>query len=386
MFQTAFTLTLTQFARSLSLPERLQKTPVRNLALETLRQRNTALDAIFYDVKTISPEEAFYISDSLAAEGSILIVPPTGGGSLTLCDTLQEFVLRGGRDVHVLAVAGVGNSALGSAAFARNVADAVREPVAVVVSGYGLGDVVLEGLGGHILFGHVSGLRHVFQLFDELWGRPKLGAANLSREHPTRSSLDAKTVGAMLMNPELSFNLLTGHSKGNLVLSEALHDLEQTNPARAEHLAATTDIITFGARIAMPPIFRGVIHVIGEWDLFGEMNSQPSIAADRRIPRAGHHTNTELTGHLPVTSVLTDILASKPKVVEGATDSETAVAALQGQPIEEKDQTEPRKNPVPRRAPSVKKTKVTVLTREIMPEISRHQMSPSSGPENSKPH
>lgn len=64
MFQTAFTLTLTQFARTLSLPERLQHSPVRNLALEALRQRNTALDALFYDVKVITPDEAFYISDS----------------------------------------------------------------------------------------------------------------------------------------------------------------------------------------------------------------------------------------------------------------------------------------------------------------------------------
>lgn len=380
MFQTAFTLTLTQFARSLSLPERLQKTPVRNLALEALRQRNTALDAVFYDVKTISPEEAFYISDSLAAEGSILIVPPTGGGSLTLCDTLEEFVLRGGRDVHVLAVAGVGNSALGSAAFARNVADAVGELVAVVVSGYGLGDVVLEGLGGHFLFGHMSGLRHSLQLFDELWGRPKLGAANLGGEQPARSSLDAKTVSAMLMDPQLSFSLLTGHSKGNLVLSEALHELGQTNPARAERLAATTRIVTFGARIAMPPIFKDVIHVIGEWDWFGEMNSRRSIAADRRIPRAGHHTNTELAGHVPVTSVLREIAA------DHAADNQTVAAPSQEQPVEEKDEGEPRKNTIPRRVPSAKKTKVTVLTREIMPEISHHQMSPPSGPENSKPH
>ena len=59
MFPTAFTHNITQFARTLSLPERLQNTPLRNLSLETLRRRNTKLDSLFYDIKTITPEEAF---------------------------------------------------------------------------------------------------------------------------------------------------------------------------------------------------------------------------------------------------------------------------------------------------------------------------------------
>ncbi|WP_271025207.1 hypothetical protein [Rhizobium sp. RCAM05973] len=148
MFQTAFTLSLMQFARTLSLPERLQHSPLRNLALEGLRQRNVALDALFYDIKVITPEEAVYISDSLAAEGAIMIVPPSGGAAITLCETVSEFVLRGGDKVRALAVAGIGGSALGAAAFARNVADAIQGPVAVVVSGYGIADVITEAFGG----------------------------------------------------------------------------------------------------------------------------------------------------------------------------------------------------------------------------------------------
>ncbi len=311
MFQTAFTLSLTQFARSLSLPERLQHSPGRNLALEGLRQRNLALDAMFYDIKVITPEEAFYISDSLAAEGAIMIVPPSGGAAISLCETVDEFVLRGGARMQALAVAGIGGSALGAAAFARNVADAIQAPVAVVVSGYGIADVITETFGGLFFFSHLKGLRPFLETLDDLAGRPKVGAQGGGSA--SRTSLDTRTVQALLGDPRLSFHLLAGHSKGNLVLSAALHELCKQDEPRIEELARNMKIITIGARIAMPPAFTDVVDVMGEWDWFGEMNSRAFIHADRRVPHAWHHTNTDLNGHLPVTSALRDILAAAPR-------------------------------------------------------------------------
>lgn len=310
MFQTAFTLSLTQFARTLSLPERLQRSPARNIALEPLRQRNLALDALFYDVNAITPEEAFYISDSLAAEGAIIMVPPSGRGALTLCETIDEFILRGGAEARALAVAGIGGSALGAAAFARNVADAVDGPVAVVVSGYGIADVITETLGGLFFFGHLKGLRPMLESLDDLAGRPKVGAYRDGTD--ARTSLDTRTVQALLADPRLSFRLLTGHSKGNLVLSAALHNLAKRHEERVVELAKHAKIVTIGTRIAMPPVFSDVIDVMGEWDWFGEINSRPFIHADQRIPQAWHHTNTDLGGHLPVTATLRAILAASP--------------------------------------------------------------------------
>jgi len=209
MFQTAFTLSLIQFARILSLPERLQRSPLRNLALEGLRQRNVALDALFYDIKVITPEEAFYISDSLAAQSAIMIVPPSDGAPIILCETVDEFVLRGGDKVRALAVAGIGGSALGAAAFARNVADAIQGPVAVVVSGYGIADVITEAFGGLFFFGHLRGLRPMLETLDDLAGRPKVGAYGDGTA--ARTSLDTRTVQALLADPRLSFRLLVGH-------------------------------------------------------------------------------------------------------------------------------------------------------------------------------
>ncbi|NEI71447.1 hypothetical protein GR212_17855 [Rhizobium lusitanum] len=325
MFQTAFTLSLTQFARTLSLPERLQRSPARNLVLEGLRQRNLALDALFYDVNVITPEEAFYISDSLAAEGAIMIVPPSGCGALTLCETIDEFILRGGADARALAVAGIGGSALGAAAFARNVADAVDAPVAVVVSGYGIADVITEAFGGLFFFGHLKGLRPMLERLDDLAGRPKVGAYRDGTA--ARTSLDTRTVQALLADPRLSFRLLAGHSKGNLVLSAALHNLWKQDEARVSELAKNTKIVTIGTRIAMPSVFTDVVDVMGEWDWFGEINSRPFIHADQRIPQAWHHTNTDLGGHLPVTTTLREILAISP-IIENPKLAEEQTAAL----------------------------------------------------------
>lgn len=315
MFQTAFTYNLTRFARFLSLPERLQHTPLRNLSLEPLRQRNTALDAFVYDIKVVTPEEAFYISDSLAAVGSLLIVPPSGAGSLTLCDTLDEFFLRGGAEVSVLALAGAGGSALGAAAFARNVADAVGKPVATVVPGYGLADAIGEAMGGSFLFGWLGQVRHGFESIDELSGRPLYGVdpeKNAAAGACKDRCRDMQTVLALLADPRAKISLFAAHSRGNTLLAEALTKLGDIDPARIRAIAGTARIVTFGGKIAMPPVFTHVVDVIGQWDWYGEMNSQPFIATDRKVSGAWHHTNTDIPGHIDVTNTLREILAADP--------------------------------------------------------------------------
>lgn len=332
MFDTAFTLGLTQFARSLSFPERLQHRPFRNVALEALRTRNTGLDALFYDVKALASEEVFYISDSITAEGLIMIVPPTGAGMLTLCDSVDEYLLRGGKDVHVLAIAGVGGSAIGAAAFARNVADAVGAPVAAIVSGYGLGDVVMETMGGGFLFGWLGHFRSQMETLDDAVGRPQLGAyqqRNLKPEPERRSCLDADTAAELLGDPRLSFHMLAAHSSGNRALSEALYALRRSNRQRLRTLAEGLRIVTFGGRIVMPPEFTDVIDVVGELDWYGEVNSRPQIDTDIRVPLAGHSTNTDLPGSLHVTKILQEIVGkSLPAVIETATPAPVDIEPL----------------------------------------------------------
>jgi hypothetical protein len=315
MLETAATLGTTQLSRAAALPDRVRASPFRVAALEGVRQRNAALDALFYDVARVTQEEAERLAPWIAAEGALLIVPPTGAGPLTLCPTLDDFIAEHGADVRTLTVAGVGSSALGSAAFARNVADAIARPVAAVVSGYGLADVMTEALGGFFWFGALNSARHLFEMID-LWtesdSRAERSLQAALGGDTVAESRDTRTVLALLRDPRFEFNLMVGHSKGNLVLAEALFDLKAADRPRLAALAATTRIVTISARIAMPLPFRDVIDVMGEWDWFGTLNSRGDIPADHVVPGAFHHTNTEIVGHLPVTATLRQVLKPEP--------------------------------------------------------------------------
>ncbi len=310
MLSSAATLGATQIARAASLPQRTRVAPGRAAALESWRQRNAVLDTLFYDVSVVSRSEAADLSPWLAAEGAILIVPPLGSSRLTVCASVPEFIAKAD-GVRTLAIAGVGSSALGSAAFARNIADAIGGPVAAVVSGYGLSDLMTEALGGFFLFGALNSMRHAFEGLDRLteWRPPMSSAGIESPGDFVRQSRDTQTVLALLSDKRLGFDLIVGHSKGNLVLSEALYELVGTDLDTARSLAASACIVTVSARIAMPPLFRRVIDIMGAWDWFGALNSRPDIPADYLVPNAWHHTNTELPAHLPVTKTLRRDLA-----------------------------------------------------------------------------
>lgn len=214
-------------------------------------------------------------------------------------------------------VAGVGSSALGSAAFARNVADAAGAPVLAVVSGYGLADLMAEALGGYFLFGSLNRVRHAFEWLDDLRrsGEPAEAVQAAQRSLSldpvalARNSEDVRTLVAVLSG-RCRFRWLVGHSKGNLVLSEALYAICETDPERFAELAGASDIITVSARIQMPRGPWRIVDVMGALDSFGALNSMPAIATDLEVPLAWHHTNTELAFHLPVTATLRPIMAA----------------------------------------------------------------------------
>ena len=312
MLRSSLRLGVAELARAASLPAQLfAPVPAREAFLESLRQRNAVFDWLYYDVSCVEPEEAVRIAPRWAAEGAILTVPPTGAGPLRICTSIDAFLESGGSEISTLTVAGVGSSALGAAAFARNVADAITAPVAAVVSGFGLADVATEALGGFFLFGTINRLRHAFEGLDRLT-QPAIvsdpsdwldgaGAWLLSQ------SRDTRTVLALLEHEDLSFDLLAGHSKGNLVISEALFDLREHDHARMRSLAEKAKIVTIGACILMPTGFE-VIDVMGEWDALGLLNSDRTIKIDHWIAGADHHTNTERWHHLPVTKTLAAVL------------------------------------------------------------------------------
>lgn len=307
MFASLATLQDTQAARVAGLPFEVQD-PAGGAALEALRQRNALLDALFYDVSAVTHDEARSISPWLAREGALLYVPPSGQGVLKLCASIDALARagRGAAPVRGLAVAGVGSSALGSAAFARNVADALGAPVAAVVSGYGLADLASEALGGWFFFGQLNRLRHFEQQLEELLEHHS-PVGTVPALYGDRRGDDTARVLALLRDPRFDLQLLTGHSKGNLVLSEALYALTRYDGPDLP-IATDTKIVTVSAVIAMPPVFTDIVDVMGQWDWFGAFNSRAGIPVDVRVPQAWHHTNTELPYHLPVTETFKALL------------------------------------------------------------------------------
>lgn len=173
-------------------------------------------------------------------------------------------------------LAGVGSSAL-----ARDMANWIGAPVAAVVCSDGLSDVMSEGMGGWFWFGWRNRMLHAAQRLGDF--STALATSVLSFTPALQQDVEA--VATLLAHPEIrSIELIVGHSKGNLMLWEALRKLPDTVPFR-------TPIVTLGARIRMPDRCTEIHDVIGGADLLGELNSHPDIPADLVIPGAGHHTS-----------------------------------------------------------------------------------------------
>ena len=282
------------------------------LLLEGLRERNTLLDSLFYDVDSLSRKETAMLTGGSLREGALIEVAPGRETPLLAWRDYAEFAGHQ-RDYAALAVAGAGSSALGAAAFARNVAEAAGAPVLAVVSGYGVADLITESLGGWLLFAGLNQVRHSFEWIDD-WRRlatsrgTLLGLEGFDPVALARRSKDVRTLMALLADGR-RFDWLVGHSKGNLVLSEAIYALRETAPPAFDALTQVSRIITVSAKIMMPRGFAQVIDVMGELDGLGALNSRPAIATDILVPRAGHHTNTALPFCLPIAPTLRPLMA-----------------------------------------------------------------------------
>ncbi len=297
------------------------RSPARSLARSLRPGRdNTALDGLFYDISALNSSERDQLRRPGRPEGMILEVGPSWDRSLKVWDRLSQCEGLEAR-YRAITVAGVGSSALGAAALARNAADALRGPVLAVVSGHGLADIASEAAGGFFLFGGVNAMRHSVNAFDVAMNtaralNPWLPVPRMPRIDPGQGfqlahfSKDVKALLALLAG-RVETDWIIGHSKGNLVISEALYALRAQDEARFARIAREVPIVTFGARIAMPGEVESVIDVMGDLDSFGAMNSRPDISVDVTVPGAWHHTNTRLPFHVPVTKVLERIIGQR---------------------------------------------------------------------------
>ena len=123
---------------------------------------------------------------------------------------------------------------------------------------------------------------------------------------------DWSVTGVQTCALPIYLSVLCGHSKGNLILAEALEKIVRNSPEDAERLQAQSHIITLSAVIKMPDGFKKITDVLGSADPLGYMNSRRSIAIEKLLRGVGHHTNTEFPDIVPrpldVTATLKDIL------------------------------------------------------------------------------
>jgi hypothetical protein len=275
------------------------------LPLFAYRQRNAVIDNFFYDTASLTLEEKAKLSPLVDREGSIIVVPPSNSDRRIRCyKSALRFMHKEGPALRAIAVAGVGSSALGTAALARNVADALDTDVAGMVTGYGLSDVMSEALGGWFAFGAVDRIRYTMEKFFERM-RPAMSAAMLADETDASATL----CEILLAGPP-KLDYLVAHSKGSLVVAHALQRFVEDPEGDESPLFERLRITTLGAVVGLPPAFKKVKQYLGALDWFGGANSSLGVMHER-VPEAGHHLNTGVPYHMNVAALLNGRAATR---------------------------------------------------------------------------
>ena len=269
--------------------------------------RNTALDHFFYDVAALSTEEQRQVLGFPQREGAALLVAPAAAGRPIRYVPRRSFGELEKADFAVVGVAGVGSSALGTAALARQLADALGEPVLGVISGRGVENLISEALGGWFLFRTENMVGEVFDLWRGMSeSLPSFRAAGRSAaaglfDGYYGGNTDSNSLLALLGRFPDKIRLVVGHSKGSLLIANALRGLLLKRPDDAARLAGL-GIVTLGAAIGFPAAYGKVFQVIGGADGFGALNSD--APPDHVIAGAAHHLNPAFPCCLPLTAAL----------------------------------------------------------------------------------
>ncbi len=235
---------------------------------------------------------------------------------MTPLDFIHEQDREVSEPVSTLVVAGVGSSALGTAALARDVADYLGRPVAGIVSGLGLADVTAEAMGGWFVFGAANAMRDLLarSLAPSVQDHVRDQATHDDmKQHFKRMGLDpdffiygspdSAALLYLLSKLGSRIKLLVGHSKGNYSIENALEGLGQMTKAPSSLMAADLQIVTLSAVIWFEPQFAQVHQYIGQLDFLGMINSRPDLRCTF-IPGAWHTLNHTLPGHVSVAQAL----------------------------------------------------------------------------------
>lgn len=292
--------------------------------ISSLRFANTLIDIVFYDVtafhRAMKRDGLDVIihdpSDPCAQfaralqevdlgalanpEGAIVIVDASVTPHIQCFFDVSEFLLAkdGVSRIDAISVSGVGSSALGSAALAWNASNAMGKPVAAIVPGYGLADVVQQALGGFFGFGIFSywtkqPLQNALAVLlpgAASVGRTLVATAPGAKTAPTgapvfqHGSGSSDVLHSILTNAD-HIRTLVGHSKGALVIENAIADL-------AEEKLSHLRVLTFACSITERPGVGKYEQFLGTFDALGILNSAGN-RPEHAVP-TWHSTNTEM--------------------------------------------------------------------------------------------
>ncbi|BCL74699.1 hypothetical protein JHS3_04350 [Jeongeupia sp. HS-3] len=276
----------------------------------SIKWRNILFDMLFYDVDKLTLEEQCDVLKLADHEGGVVVVSPGKGNRRVRAYANVDDCLKADKKaIQAIVVAGVGSSAIGTAALACNVADAYDIDVAGIVSGYGVKDVVSESLGGWFFYGASDALGQGFRALLDYWGKlPKLDASLESGRQMTASASpavplpeDVSALIRILQAAPPGLRLLVGHSKGCLLLDFALERFAQTHQKHAYF--KNLRVATFGTVVNLPEKFERSYQFIGDLDWFGGVNSRLGMG-HTKINQGWHHLNSKYLFHMDVESVL----------------------------------------------------------------------------------
>lgn len=277
------------------------------LSLKARSQFNTAADAFFYDTEALNEAERSDLAAHAQPEGEIVMVGPRDG-TRPECVTypdLKKFIGSAKDKPDTVVITGVGSSALGTAAFARNVADYLGHSVIGVVSGYGLADLAGEGLGGWFGLGAANAIsRTAAKMLATMEKMQQLGLDSSTTTGKASANGTGMTLGNMasgflggvtdsdvlkdLLEAVPGIRYVIGHSKGNFVIDNALKGL---SAARRKELK----VLTLGAPIYLPTDVERQ-QVIGGLDTLGWLNTRAPWGEFSIQPMATHVVKPGLFG------------------------------------------------------------------------------------------
>jgi hypothetical protein len=303
--------------------------------LRLFRLTNTALDTLFYDVGVLT--RALLAQDTVVNTGTTrnvvsschplqvldLSAATNPSGSIIIVDAqLAPFVRQpfedmkqfidyangvDGAALHTLAITGVGSSAYGAVAFAWDVSTVIGEPVAAVVPGYGLADVVPQALGGWFGFGIYDALQSATQQVLASFA-PSLAMMGKELALSTPGRVLAETGAPVfrhgsaasddvhaILEAVPAITRLVGHSKGALAIENALRSLSAPR-------AGGISVFTLGCVIEEEFSDKRYQQTLGWLDALGSLNSWNRTPEHRAFTH--HSTNSAIPLSMQVASCL----------------------------------------------------------------------------------